>query len=177
MKRVQRVLVAILASVLCFSSVTIASAAPKEFPDNYINMSIEQRAQWMNENASPTYYEGRLISKTRDMRYTYEGDTYNDSRDARGGIKFSLATYFTWTVNFLEGTVETYSVTRQEAINYSAVFDVRKDVSSRYINPGNVKLFSTAEFLELYGTTILIHDINLHASGLFSFDGRENAVS
>jgi len=127
----------------------------------------------MNENASPTYYEGKLISKRRDMQYTYEENTYNESLDSFGSIKFSLATYFTWTVNFLEQTIETYHVTKQEAINYAGALDVRKELDTFYVNSGNVKMFSTGEFLEVGGSTILIHDINLHANGRFSFDGRE----
>ena len=84
----------------------------------------------MSESTSPVYYEGRLISKTRDMFYTYEGDAYNDATDAYGNVKFTFSTAFTWTVNYTAQTVESYRITRREARNWVAVQDIREDSSA-----------------------------------------------
>ena len=177
MKRNRRILATILAVLLLFQMCPFAVATSTEFPDNYVNMSIEQRKQWMNENSSPVYYDGRLVSKRRDMQYTYTGEAYSEALDSYKRVKFTLETQFTWTVNYLEQTIESYRVTKQEAINYCTVYDIRKELPSYYVTPANVKLFSRAEFIELVGSTTLLHDINLHANGKYSLDRLEFGLS
>lgn len=176
MKKSKRLFATILLFIFSFANLSsISLASQTNVPDNFINMSIQQRMDWIDANVVPVYHKGTLtssIGSARNIVRTYTGVASSAAKNAIGQEVYELTTWVEWTAN-MDLSVEEYRVTRQEfARSNFAPPDAGKPnytIESCYVNPRNVKLYSQAEIAVFYNTGYtVINNINMHGNGDFS---------
>ena len=63
MKKSKRLFATILLFIFSFANLSsISLASQTNVPDNFINMSIQQRMDWIDANVAPVYHKGTLTS-------------------------------------------------------------------------------------------------------------------
>ena len=81
----------------CFINVKSFAAQP-EYPDNFINLSIEQRIQWLDENITPETELATTVGNKRNIISYYESTKetiYRDeiSNPSSGNISYAPVIY------------------------------------------------------------------------------------
>lgn len=173
MKKSKRLFATILLFIFSFANLSsISFAAQTDVPDDFINMSIQQRIDWIDANVAPIYHEGTLISTARYITRTYSGQEYSTAQNAIGQDVYTLTTGFEWTVNSDDLSIESYRVTKQDLYRSQFApidYKVNPTVESYHLFPDNVKLYSQVEIVVFAGGYSIGHDLNLHGNGRYSF--------
>ena len=156
--------------VFCFINVKSFAAQP-EYPDNFINLSIEQRIQWLDENITPETELATTIGHQRNIISYYESTKETIFRDQYSNTIAGISVTYNWSAN-LDDTIETYSIPSFIKNSYTPTYSLAdSNTSSYYVNPSNVKVYAETNFYAAaYGVGVLIgQNVNLHGSGNISY--------
>ena len=175
MKKVRNLLCTVLALAMVLSVSASASALEQEknYPENFMNMSVQQRIQWIEENIPAEVHEGtRINNGQRGNLDTFYATGHEAVLDPSGHtILAELYTDVEWTVDSIApDQVQSYSVTRFDVYNYMSgdAYVVKEPVDHSYIYPGNLKVFIQATAFAPYIAYGMYNDYNLYSSGNFS---------
>ena len=161
----------VLAAILTTGASAVAPKQKATVPENFANMSIEQRVQWIDENVPAEYREGvRVNNVQRGSQETFYGEAEERVEDGAGGVLARFVSTVEWTVNSsAPNAVQSFDVTGTRVYNYmSGGISKVQPVESYYVNQGNVKVILQGEAYAPYVDYIMVHDYNLHYGGNYS---------
>lgn len=149
-----------------------SSESKKNYPENFMDMSVQQRIEWIDENIPAEVYQGiRVNYGQKGSLERYYGTAEEILYDPTGDNKLAeLETAVEWTVDSSAPTVvQSYDVTRFDVYNYMpGGFSKKEPIDSLYVNQGNVKVFLQATAFSTYIAYGIFNDYNLHYWGDFS---------
>lgn len=172
MKRHRRFVSLFLSFVLVIICSFTATASQTELPDNFSNLSVEQRIQWLDQNipqiteeATRVNGEISLFTDFTDFTSTKKNYYYNEAGSKVVGISVKCD----WTANS-NFEIESYNVANFSTYIYDNTFTfIDKDITAYYLSDSNVKIYPEATFASPYIGVLLGQNVNLHGSGSISY--------
>lgn len=163
------IVIPIILLFFCFNIVSFASQ--EKLPDNFINMSAEQRIQWLDQNIPQKTEYATRINSSRSTVPQYRVTKKNAYTDEAETAIVGISVTYEWSVT-PAGKVEPYEVADFSTYIYNPSFVfVNKEVTDFYVNDTNVKIYPEATFASAYMGILVGQNVNLHASGKYSYEG------
>lgn len=171
----EKVIVSLILACTVLSTAVSANAVqgqPEKIPEEFFNMSVQQRIEWIDENVPATHHEGiRVNNGQRGYLETYYGVGHNEARmGEEGDLLGEMDTAVEWTVDTSNPTVIfSYDQVDFTVKNYMSDHPPVGTTSSHTVYPGNVKFVFEADIVGPFMAYYLAHDYNLYAGGTYSF--------
>ncbi|MBU5425786.1 hypothetical protein KQI41_05100 [Tissierella pigra] len=131
------------------------------------NMSLNEYADWIEENVEPREYEGIKKGNREIREWLYTGEEYNTIYNGLYDYIGWMATEAKWLVNERLQVLDYGTVTfRHGKARESITAHPHSD--SAWIANDNVRLIYQVDFVEWSGDHYITHMYNLHGNGKVS---------